>query len=101
MFILAEFIKALAIVLNMFLTLYMWVIIARALISWVNPDPHNPLVQFLHKITEPVMAKVRKLIPISGGGIDFTPLIILFAIVFLQSFLVNSLHMLAMELQTN
>ena len=77
----------------------MWIIIIRALLSWVNPDPYNPIVQFLNNITEPVLYRVRQLIPISSIGIDFSPLIVILIIIFLQSFLVNSIGMLAMRLQ--
>ena len=77
----------------------MWIIIVRALLSWVNPDPHNPIVQFLNSITEPVLYRVRQLIPMSGMGIDFSPIIVILAIVFLQSFVVQSLGTLALRLQ--
>jgi len=77
----------------------MWIIIIRALLSWVNPDPHNPIVQFLYSITEPVLLRVRQLIPMSGIGIDFSPIIVLLAIVFVEEFVVNSLVTLAMQLQ--
>jgi len=53
------------------LTLYMWLIIIRALISWVNPDPYNPIVRFLYRVTEPVLYQVRKWIPLRGMGMDF------------------------------
>jgi YggT family protein len=77
----------------------MWIIIIRALLTWVNPDPHNPIVQFLYSITEPVLLRVRQLIPMSGIGIDFSPIIVLLVIVFLQSFVVQSLGTLALRLQ--
>ncbi len=77
----------------------MWIIIVRALLSWVNPDPYNPIVQFLNSITEPVLYRVRQLIPMSGMGIDFSPIIVILAIVFLQSFVVQSLGALALRLQ--
>jgi YggT family protein len=77
----------------------MWVIIIRALLSWVNPDPYNPIVQLLHSITEPVLLRVRQLIPMSGIGIDFSPIIVLLAIVFLKEFVVHSLATLAIQLQ--
>lgn len=77
----------------------MWVIIIRALLSWVNPDPYNPIVQFLNSITEPVLYRVRQLIPMTGIGIDFSPIIVLLAIMFLQGFLVESLATLGTRLQ--
>ena len=98
-FILGNLLQATAQILNIVLQLYMWIIIVRALLSWVNPDPYNPIVQFLNSITEPVLYRVRQLIPMSGMGIDFSPIIVILAIVFLQSFVVQSLGTLAMRLQ--
>lgn len=91
MFVLGNFIAAVAQILNIALTAYMWIIIIRAVLSWVNPDPYNPIVRLIYQITEPVMAVVRRRIPLRGMGIDLSPLIILLAIFFLQSFLVKSL----------
>jgi len=99
MFILGNFLSATAQILKIVLEIYMWIIIIRALLSWVNPDPYNPIVQFLNSITEPVLYRVRQLIPMSGMGIDFSPIIVILAIIFLQAFLVNSIGMLAMQLQ--
>ena len=99
MFILGNLLQATAQVLNIVLQLYMWIIIIRALLTWVNPDPHNPIVQFLYSITEPVLLRVRQLIPMSGIGIDFSPILVLLAIVFVEEFVVNSLMTLAMQLQ--
>jgi len=95
---LSLFLHALAQVLNIALTLYMWIIIVRALLSWVNPDPYNPIVQFLHSITEPVLYRVRKAIPMPGMGLDLSPIIIILAIIFLQTFLVGSLEHTALSL---
>jgi YggT family protein len=91
MFILGNFIAALARILDVTLTIYLWIIIFRALISWVNPDPYNPIVRFLYRATEPVLAPVRRFLPIGGFGIDFSPIIVLLVIYFLQLFLVRSL----------
>jgi len=99
MSILGNLLNAIAVVLNMALTLYMWIIIIRALLSWVNPDPYNPIVQFLYSITEPVMHRVRQMLPMSGIGLDISPIIVILAIVFLQEFLVKSLAQLALQLQ--
>lgn len=95
MFIVSNFLIATAQALNMVLWLYMWIIIARALISWVNPDPGNPIVRFLYNATEPLLYRVRRAIPFFGGGIDFSPFIVLLAIYFMQGFLVQSLIDLA------
>ncbi len=99
MFVLANLIDALAQVIGLALTFYMWVIIARALISWVNPDPYNPVVQFLYKVTEPVLYPIRRMMGSYSIGIDLSPIIVIFVIIFLQSFLVASLHQLARHLQ--
>lgn len=98
MIIIANFIKATAIIFSYILTVYMWIVIVRALLSWVNPDPYNPIVQFLYKATEPALQKVRQLIPMRGMAIDFSPIILIFAIWFLQLFLVPSMLEIAKEL---
>jgi YggT family protein len=99
MFIFGNFVSAVAVVLDWVLTIYMWIVIARAVISWVNPDPYNPIVRFLYGATEPLLQRVRRALPISAGGIDFSPLLIIVAIIFLQSFLVRSLLDLAMAMR--
>lgn len=99
MFILANFISALAKVLDYGLYYYMWIIIIRAVVSWVNPDPYNPIVQFLYRITEPVLTPIRRLVPIYKIGVDISPMIVVMAIFFLQNFLVISLLQLANSLR--
>ncbi|MBE9504310.1 MAG: YggT family protein [Proteobacteria bacterium] len=99
MYIIGNLLDAVAVVFGMALQLYMWLIIARAVLSWVNPDPYNPIVQFLYRVTEPVLYWVRKRVPLVAGGIDLSPLIVIFAIFFLQSFLVKTLRQLASQLQ--
>lgn len=69
--------------------LYKWVIIISALLTWVRPDPYNPIVQTLYKLTEPAYALVRKYIPTVFGGMDLAPIIIIFALIFLETFLKN------------
>ncbi|MDO8721791.1 MAG: YggT family protein [Syntrophales bacterium] len=98
MFIMGNFVTALVKIIDMGLTLYMWIIVARALISWVNPDPYNPIVMFLYRATEPVMEPIRRWLPLRGLGIDISPIIVIAAIVFLQSFLLKSLIELAYHL---
>ncbi len=95
MFALRHLLEALAYILDLGLTIYMWFIIARALLSWVNPDPYNPIVRFLYNVTEPVMGYVRRRVPLVFGGLDLSPILVLLAIVFLQKFLVASLLDLA------
>jgi YggT family protein len=99
MFIAANFVSALATILNYVLEIYTWVIIIRALISWVNPDPYNPVVQFLYKVTEPVLHPLRKLMRTYSTGIDLSPLVAILIIMFLKQFLVSSLFELASRLR--
>lgn len=69
------------------ISLYKWVIIISALLSWVRPDPYNPIVQMLYRLTEPAYALVRRFIPTVVGGMDLAPIIIIFALIFLETFL--------------
>ena len=98
MFIISNFLVAVAKILDIGLSLYMWIIIGRAVISWVNPDPYNPIVRFLNSVTEPVLYPIRRKMPIHFGGIDFSPILVIMAIIFLQTFLVQSLVQLATHL---
>jgi YggT family protein len=91
MFVLKHFIDATALLLYTVLNVYKWIIIIAAVLSWVRPDPYNPIVRFLYAATEPVMYRVRRVLPLFFGGIDFTPLVVIFAIEFLQRFLVPTL----------
>lgn len=86
-----NFIIAAAEVLNIALELYTWIIIIAAIISWVNPDPYNPLVRFLHRVTAPVLNPVRRMVGGRLGPIDVSPIIVIFAIYFIQRFLIRSL----------
>ncbi len=90
MFVFGNFLIAFAKVLNIALTLYLWVVIIRALISWVSPDPYNPVVVFLRQVTDPVLRHIQRVIP-PTAGIDFSPIILIMGIYFLQYFLVNTL----------
>lgn len=99
MTVLGNFLYALGKVLDIVLTLYMWIIIGRAVISWVNPDPYNPIVRFLNSVTEPVLYPIRRRLPLSLGGIDLSPILVILAIIFIQSFLVRSLMDVAHGLQ--
>ena len=98
MYIISNFLFAVSKILNFALSAYIWVIIGRAIISWVNPDPYNPIVRFLYEVTEPVLSRIRRFIPAFAGGIDFSPIILILAIIFLQSFLVPTLQQLAASL---
>ena len=91
MFVFANFLIAVAKIIDILLTAYTWIIIAQAIVSWVRPDPYNPIVRFLYAVTEPVLRPIRRYLPVSWGGFDFSPLIVLLALVFLQEFLIKSL----------
>jgi len=82
-------INAITMTLFQMLELYKWVIIISALITWVNPDPSNPVVQVLRRLTEPVYSYMRRYIPTAIGGIDLAPIIVIFAIIFVQQLLRN------------
>ncbi len=89
MFVFGNLFSAIATVIDIILTAYMWIVIARAVISWVSPDPYNPIVRFLYAATEPVLLPIRRRLPVMG--IDFSPLIVIAAIYFVKIFVVNSL----------
>jgi YggT family protein len=96
MFMISNFLFALAKLVEILLGAYMWIVIGRAILSWVNPDPYNPIVRFLHNVTEPLLSRIRRMLPALGGSIDFSPMILILAIYFLMSFLVPTLkHMAA------
>jgi YggT family protein len=97
--ILANFILAVAFVLNSVLSIYFWLVIISALLSWVNPDPYNPIVRALRSLTEPVFYKIRSMLPfVMVGGLDLSPIILLLGIKFAQIFVVQSLYQFAARL---
>jgi len=98
MYIIGYFIMAVAKVLDVILITYMWVVVARAVLSWVNPDPFNPIVRFIHNVTEPVLYQVRTRIPVSFGGMDLSPIVVFAVIIFLRTFVVNSLNQMALSM---
>ena len=95
---LGNFLLAVAKLLNFILGAYIWIVIGRAVISWVNPDPYNPIVKFLRQVTDPLLVKIRQFVPIMGG-FDLSPMILILVIMFLQNFLVPTLYQLASSLQ--
>jgi YggT family protein len=95
--ILANFIDAVAFLINAVLTLMFWIILIRVLMSWVSPDPYNPLVRALYQLTDPILRPAQRLIP-PIGGLDLSPIVVLLGIQFLKIFLVQSLHQVAMGL---
>lgn len=98
MFVLSNFVNAIATLVNVLLTVYIWMIIGRAIISWVNADPNNPIVRFLVQVTEPLLVRIRRVVPVMKG-FDLSPMVLLLAIIFLQSFIVPTLRNMAMTLQ--
>ncbi|HWF60018.1 MAG TPA: YggT family protein [Nitrospira sp.] len=97
MFVVGNTLLGLATVLDYALTFYTWIVIARALISWVNPDPWNPIVQFLTRVTEPVLAPIRRRLG-WGMGVDLSPLAVIVVIWFLQIAVVQSIKDLAVRM---
>lgn len=98
MYVIGYFLLAVSKVLDLILLFFMWVIIARAILSWVSPDPYNPIVRFIHTVTEPVLFRIRALIPVGFGGIDFSPIIVIMGVVFLRTFVVSSIFRIASNL---
>ncbi len=97
MFVFTNFLDAVAAILDMGLTFFMWLIIIRALISWVSPDPYNPIVRFLVSATDPVLRPVQRMLP-PMSGLDLSPLVVIFIIYFLQAFVVRTLHDIALRM---
>ena len=98
MFVLANFIIAIARIIGAILTILTWIIIIRALISWVNPDPYNQIVQFLYRATEPILIPIRRILP-AMGGFDLSPIVALVGIMFIRSFVVQTLIEFGMRLK--
>ena len=99
MFVLGNLIYTLANLIELVLNAYLLIVIARAVLSWVNPDPNNPIVRLIHRVTEPVLRPIRDRLPTVAMGLDLSPMVVLLAIYFLKSFLVGSLHDLATSLR--
>lgn len=98
MFIFGNLLTAFAQILHMVINVYVWVVIISALITWVNPDPYNPIVRFLRGATEPLLYRIRRYLPVFGG-IDFSPFILILALYFVDSFLVKTLIDVAYRLR--
>lgn len=98
MFVLGNFIMAVAKLVSFLFDAYIIIIFARVVISWVNADPYNPIVRFLIQATEPLLYRIRRYIP-SLGGLDLSPMILILAIIFLQSLLVPTLQQIGLSLR--
>ena len=97
MFLLGYFLQATATLLHLLLTAVMLVVIARAVLSWVSPDPYNPIVRVIVQLTEPLLWPVRRRLPVLGG-LDLSPMLVILAAIFLDNFLVPSLQRMAVDL---
>lgn len=95
MMVIATLIEAIAQILHMVINAYIWVVIIAAVITWVRPDPYNPIVQLLQRVTEPLYALIRRYIPTVIGGVDLSPLIVILVLQFADLFLVKILFSLA------
>ena len=94
------FLIAVAKILGLLINLYTLIVAVAVLLSWVKPDPYNPLVRTLHQLTEPVFGRVRRFLPkiLFRTGLDFSPILVLIILIFLDTFLVESLSLLGKEL---
>ncbi len=99
MFVLSNVVSAIAYILGGLLNVYFWVVVISAVLSWVRPDPYNPIVRTLRTLTEPVYYRIRKLLPFTyTSGIDFSPIIVLICIELLNRVVVQSMLQFAMTL---
>lgn len=98
MFVAQNLLYAVAKILDIALSVYMWILIIRVILSWVNPDPYNPLVRALYSVTDPVLSWLRRRFPLMAGSIDFSPLVVILAIYFLRLFVVQTLFDLALRM---
>ena len=99
MFIFGNLLIAIANILDIILSVYMWIVIIAAVISWVNPDPYNQIVRLLYSVTEPVFRRIRRIIGTRLGPIDISPMIVILAIIFTKKFLISSLIELGYKLK--
>src|SRR5881397_3845987 len=98
-FVLGRFTFWVADALGLLLNFYFWLIIAAAVLSWVSPDPRNPIVRFLYGVTEPVLYQVRRRLPfVRAGDLDFSPIVVILAIMFARTVVVRSLYRLAAQI---
>ncbi len=98
MFVAKNLLVAVAKILDIGLSAYMWILIIRAVLSWVNPDPYNQIVRSIASITDPVLSWLRRQFPLVAGGIDFSPMVAILAILFLRYFFVKTLFDMAIRM---
>lgn len=95
----SSLIIALAYVLNYALEIYMWAVIIAAILSWVNPDPYNPIVRFLRSVTEPALRPIRRMIGYRLGPVDISPMVVILIIIFIQKFVVSLMFEFAYKMK--
>lgn len=100
MFVLVNILEAIVFVIHQLLDVYSFIVIIVCLISWVNPDPYNPIVRILRNLTEPLLWRIRKYLPFTYvRGLDFSPIVLLIGIQLVKIIIVKSigqaLHLLA------
>jgi YggT family protein len=99
MFVFGNLLSGIAYVVNLLLEIYLWVVIIRTILSWIRPNPYNPLVRIIYGAVDPVTYRISKLLPTRIGMFDIAPFVIILIIIFLQHFLVRSLYDLAVRLR--
>ncbi len=95
MIVLREFLLAVAGVVDLVFSVYVLILVARVLLTWVNPAPHNPIIRFIQLVTDPVLYRIQRLVPLQFAGIDFSPMVLLLALSFVQRLIVEVLRSFA------
>ncbi len=99
MFVFGNLFSGIAYILDMLLNLYFWIIFARAILSWIRPDPYNPIVRIICRLVDPVTYRISRIIPTRIGMIDVAPFILMLAIIFAQTFIVATLFDFGMRMK--
>jgi YggT family protein len=79
-------------IVNLAINIYIYVVIARAIVSWVSPDPYNPIVRFLNNLTDPVLYRIRRVLPLQFGGLDLSPLALIFGLYLIMTLINNIIY---------
>ena len=98
MYIIGYLLLAIAKVLDVVMNIFLFIVIARAVLSWVSPDPFNPIVRFINNVTEPILYPIRTRLPVHFGGIDLSPIVVFLGIIFIRTFVVNTLMQMSASL---
>ena len=98
MYIFGYLLLAIAKVLDLVTNIFLFIVIARAVLSWVSPDPFNPIVRFINNVTEPILYPIRTRLPVHFGGIDLSPIVVFLGIIFIRTFVVNTLMQMSASL---